>query len=71
MKRRNLVIDGTSEDGTYQGIGEGPGDGKFGPFVVFDVDAQQNAAGPFASSADAYLAREQLWGIDDMTMVSA
>lgn len=35
------VIDGTDEYGNYAG------DAKRGPFVVFDIEAQENVAGPF------------------------
>jgi hypothetical protein len=38
-----LVIDGTAEDGTYQG------DGENAPFVVFNVERQTNVAGTFSS----------------------
>ncbi|MGG2044854.1 hypothetical protein [Burkholderia gladioli] len=42
-----LVIDGTAEDGTYQG------DGTEAPFVIFNVAQQRNVAGPFDTLADA------------------
>ncbi|MGG5541928.1 hypothetical protein P4G95_09005 [Burkholderia vietnamiensis] len=45
-----LVIDGTAEDGTYQG------DGEDAPFVIFNVAQQRNVAGPFGSMDDAQLA---------------
>ncbi|KGD55414.1 hypothetical protein DP49_961 [Burkholderia pseudomallei] len=45
-----LVIDGTAEDGTYQG------DGMDAPFVIFNVPQQRNVAGPFDSMADAQAA---------------
>ena len=37
----NLWIDGTAPDDTYQG------DAKNGPWVIFDIEAQKNIAGPF------------------------
>lgn len=43
-KKRFLVVDGM--DGPHQD-GNFAGDGAYPPFVVFDVDAQQNIAGPF------------------------
>lgn len=42
-----LVIDGTAEDGTYQGDADAP------PFVVFNVDRQQVVAGPFETMSEA------------------
>lgn len=41
-KKRHLIVDGT--DATS---GHFMGDGELPPFVVFDVDAQENIAGPF------------------------
>ena len=39
---RRFVVDGTvPEDGAYQG------DGQQAPFVVFDIDGQDNVAGPY------------------------
>jgi hypothetical protein len=47
-KKRNMVVDGTdSVSGLFMGDGELP------PFVVFDVDAQENIAGPFHTRAAA------------------
>ena len=43
----NLWIDGTAFDDTYQG------DAIQGPWVVFDVNAQMNIAGPFEDDQDA------------------
>jgi hypothetical protein len=43
----NLWIDGTAIDDTYQG------DATEGPWVVFDIDAQTNIAGPFTSDQEA------------------
>lgn len=41
-KMRHLVVDGTdAASGLFMNDGELP------PFVVFDVDAQENIAGPF------------------------
>jgi hypothetical protein len=45
-----LVIDGTAEDGTYQG------DGMDAPFVIFNVAQQRNVAGPFNTFGDAQAA---------------
>lgn len=49
-----LVIDGTAEDGTYQGDAESP------PFAVFNVDRQENVAGPFDTMAAARGALNEL-----------
>jgi hypothetical protein len=43
----NLWIDGTAEDDTYQG------DATQGPWVVFDIAAQANIAGPFTRGEEA------------------
>lgn len=43
MKNMELVIDGTDEAGLFAG------DGKYPPFVVFDVKKQENIAGPFGT----------------------
>lgn len=43
----NLWIDGTAPDDTYQG------DGTQGPWVIFDVVAQENIAGPFDCDQEA------------------
>jgi hypothetical protein len=45
---RDLVVDGTDA-----ASGHFLGDGELPPFVVFDVDAQQNIAGPFHTRAAA------------------
>lgn len=42
-KTRNLVVDGFDKSACFAGDGVCP------PFVVFDVDRQENIAGPFAS----------------------
>lgn len=42
-----LWIDGTAIDDTYQG------DAAQGPWVVFDIDAQRNVAGPFTCDQQA------------------
>jgi len=47
----NLVVDGTGESGLFLG------DGQFPPFVVFDINLQQNIAGPFSTREDAEAAR--------------
>jgi hypothetical protein len=41
--KNDLWIDGTSDDGTYQG------DAVKGPWVVFDILKQENISGPFKS----------------------
>ncbi len=47
-KKRDLVVDGTdAASGLFMGDGELP------PFVVFDIDAQENIAGPFHTWAAA------------------
>ncbi len=43
----NLVVDGIDESGAFMGDGENP------PFVVFDVNAQENIAGPFNTRDEA------------------
>ena len=42
-RERNLVVDGMDEYGAFAG------DGNEAPFVIFDVEQQQNIAGPFES----------------------
>ncbi|EMI5828720.1 TPA: hypothetical protein SH447_004536 [Salmonella enterica] len=42
-----IVIDGTAEDGTYQG------DGTAAPFALFNVAEQRNIEGPFDTMAEA------------------
>lgn len=42
-KTRNLVVDGLDKSACFAG------DGVYPPFVIFDVDRQENIAGPFAS----------------------
>lgn len=51
MAERTLVVDGTEEYGNFAG------DGAYAPFVVFDVDAQTNIAGPYCTR------REAEWGL--------
>jgi len=48
---RHLAVDGTDECGLFAGDGEQP------PFVVFDIDAQENIAGPFVTRNDGERAR--------------
>lgn len=43
----NLWVDGTAPDDTYQG------DAIHGPWVVFDIAAQKNIAGPFTCDQKA------------------
>jgi hypothetical protein len=43
----NLVVDGIGEDGNFAG------DGENAPFVIFDVEQQQNIAGPYDSRVQA------------------
>lgn len=43
----NVVIDGTAEDGTFQGDGEQP------PFALFSPDLQENIGGPYAEREHA------------------
>jgi hypothetical protein len=54
QSHRNLVVDGTDEMGHFAG------DGETYPFVVFDIDAQKNIAGPFKTRADGEKAREAI-----------
>lgn len=54
MPQCNLVVDGTDDGGNFAGDGE-----KY-PFVVFDIDAQENIAGPFKTRADGETAREEI-----------
>jgi len=54
MPQCNLVVDGTDDGGNLAGDGE-----KY-PFVVFDIDAQENIAGPFKTRADGETAREAI-----------
>lgn len=49
-----FVIDGTSEDGSYQG------DATRGPWVVFCPNEQRNVAGPFDKRRDAIKAAKSL-----------
>ena len=51
---KNLWIDGTAPDDTYQG------DATEGPWVVFDIAAQTNIAGPFNHDQDARAALQTI-----------
>lgn len=51
---RRLVVDGTDEYGNFAG------DAQNAPFVVFDVDLQENIAGPFASRAAAAMSMARI-----------
>lgn len=46
-KLDNVVVDGTAEDGTFQGDGELP------PFALFSPDLQENIGGPYATREHA------------------
>lgn len=48
---RKFVVDGVDRSGNFSG------DGEFPPFVVFDVDRQENIAGPFATRHEGESAR--------------
>jgi len=53
---RFLVVDGAEYPASDYDEGEGPvyaGDGQHAPFVVFDVNAQRNIAGPFDNIGEA------------------
>ncbi|ERJ38656.1 hypothetical protein L810_6873 [Burkholderia sp. AU4i] len=50
----SLVVDGTDEHGNFAG------DGVNAPFVVFDVDRQENIAGPFGTRQDGEKARSAI-----------
>lgn len=50
MATDNLWVDGTFIDGTFQG------DGEDAPFVVFDIDAQQNLPGIYETREEAEIA---------------
>ena len=54
IRERHLVVDGLDEAGCFAG------DGERAPFVVFDVDAQGNIAGPFASRDLAEKHRDEI-----------
>lgn len=59
MKTKDrYTVDGSSDNGDYTGGGQIP------PFVVFDIEAQCNVAGPFETKPEA----EQVlaWGIKGM-----
>jgi len=49
-----LIVDGTAEDGTFQG------DGESAPFAVFSPELQRNVAGPFATRAQAQATADAL-----------
>jgi hypothetical protein len=50
----DLAVDGTDEFGNYAG------DGKNAPFVVFDINRQENIAGPFSTRRKADAARTDI-----------
>lgn len=52
--QRSLVVDGTDTCGNFAG------DGEYAPFVVFDVDRQENIAGPFGTRQDGEKARSEI-----------
>ncbi|WP_420213370.1 hypothetical protein ACN8ZM_39815 (plasmid) [Burkholderia aenigmatica] len=52
----NLVVDGTDETGNFEG------DGNNAPFVVFDIDRQENVAGPFGTREAGEEARTGILG---------
>lgn len=52
--KRKLVVDGTDEYGNFAGDATEP------PFVVFDIDKQENIAGPFPTRAEAESARDSI-----------
>jgi hypothetical protein len=54
IEQRNLVVDGHNNEGLFAGDGELP------PFVVFDVDQQENIAGPFDTRAKAETHRKEI-----------
>jgi hypothetical protein len=52
MNQMRLVVDGTDEYGNYAG------DAQNAPFVVFDIERQENIAGPFPTRERAEQALE-------------
>lgn len=52
--QRSLVVDGTDQHGNFAG------DGENAPFVVFDVERQENIAGPFGTRQDGEKARSAI-----------
>jgi hypothetical protein len=57
LNRLDLVVDGTNKD-NY--MFEGADETSRPPFVVFDVDLQENIAGPFDTMAEAEKARKEI-----------
>lgn len=53
-KNMNLVVDGVDAAGLFAG------DGERAPFVVFDVEKQENIAGPFATRDAAQNHRDSI-----------
>lgn len=49
-----LTVDGTAEDGTYQG------DGEHAPFVIFNITQQTNLDGYYQTRQEAEQALEQI-----------
>lgn len=45
--KHGLWIDGTADDGTYQG------DGVNAPWVIYDIKKQKNVSKPFDSAVEA------------------
>lgn len=60
-----LHIDGTAEDGTFQG-GDPRKDNLTAPWTVFDDEAQKNVAGPFRWRWQAVLMRWALLAGESM-----
>jgi hypothetical protein len=56
-KKRNLCVDGHEFDNPESNWA---GDGEFPPFVVFDIDAQENLPPYYATRSQAQLAMERL-----------
>lgn len=52
--KRQLAVDGTDQHGNFDGTAEEA------PFVVFDIDKQENIAGPFPTRAEAESARNSI-----------
>lgn len=52
--KRQLAVDGTDQYGNFDGTAEEA------PFVVFDIDKQENIAGPFPTRAEAESARNSI-----------
>lgn len=54
MDQMDLAVDGTDEYGSYSG------DGKSAPFVIFDINRQENIAGPFSTRQQAEAAKSAI-----------